>query len=188
MPCYFSNMIKKILIVLFCLFNIFSIVYLISPIPTPPYLVNSVKSDLPGDTTQRKNISAYYTNMTRTEVMNFYKAYYSGPFRIILNHPPEKAKDIIVDTIQTYYFEEYILPFKESLFINGFEWENDVFTKPEKRIVNKLLFKGKEYKAKITIKTVPTSKTKRITAFLFSEISVILIICVYKSFLKKKYE
>lgn len=179
-------MIKKILIVLFCLFNIFAITYLISPTPNLPDLVNSVKSDEPGDTVQLANVSAYYTNMTRTEVMNFYKAYYSGPFRIILNYPPEKSKEIIKDTIQSYYFQEFVLPFRESLFVNGFEWENDVFTKPEKRIVNKLLFKGKEYKAKITIKTIPVSKPKRIAGFLFTEATIIFIICTYKSFLKKK--
>ena len=185
-PCGFNNMIKKILIVLLCLFNIFAIVYLISPTPTLPDLVNSVKSDEPGDTIQLKNVSAYYTNMTRTEVMNFYKAYYSGSFRIIINHPPEKSKEIIRDTIQSYYFEEYVLPFKESLYINGFEWENDVFTLPEKRIKNKLLFKDKEYKAKITIKIIPTSIPKRIAAFLFTEGTLIFAFCIYKSFLKKK--
>ncbi|MDD2482649.1 MAG: hypothetical protein PHE32_02230 [Candidatus Shapirobacteria bacterium] len=179
-------MIKKILIALLCLFNIFAIVYLVSPTPTLPDLVNSVRSDEPGDTIQLKNVSAYYTNMTRTEVMNFYKAYYSGSFRIIINHPPEKAKEIIRDTIQSYYFEEYVLPFKESLYINGFEWENDVFTLPEKRIKNKLIFKDKEYKAKITIKTIPTSIPKRITAFLFTEGTLIFAFCIYKSFLKKK--
>lgn len=186
--CYSNNMIKKILIALFCIFNIFAIVYLISPTPTLPDLVNSVKSDEPGDTVQLKNVSAYYTNMTRTEVMNFYKAYYSGPFRIILNHPPEKSKEIIKDTIQSYYFEEFVLPFKESIFINGFEWENDVFTKPENRLKNKLIFKDKEYKAKITIKAIPTSTPNRIIAFLFTEAAVIFTLYAYKSFLKKKHD
>lgn len=187
-PCYFNNMIKKALIVLFCLFNICALAYLISPIPTPPDLVNSIKSDEPGDTVQLKNVSAYYTNMTRSEVMNFYKAYYSGPFRIIINHPPERSKEILKDTIQSYYLEEYILPFKESLYINGFEWENDVFTDPEKRIKNKLIFQNKEYKAKITLKTFPTSNTKRIAAFLFTEAMIIFAIFSYKSFLSKKHE
>jgi len=181
-------MIKKILIILFCFFNIFAIVYLITSTPILPDLVNSVKSDEPGDTVQLANVSAYYTNMTRTEVMNFYKAYYSGPFRIILNHPPEKSKEIIKDTIQSYYFEEFVLPFKESLFINGFEWENDVFTKAEGRVKNKLIFKDKEYKAKITIKTIPTSNPKCIVAFLFTEAAIIFAIYNYTSFLKKKHD
>lgn len=183
--CYFNNMIKKTLIALFCFFNILVVFYLISPIPTLPDLANSIKSDEPGDTIQLKNVSAYYTNMTRTEVMNFYKAYYSGPFRTIINHPPEKSKEIIRDTIQSYYLEEFVLPFKESLYINGFEWENDVFTKADKRIKNKLIFKGKEYKAKITIKTFPTSIPKRLIAFFVTESVIIFALYTYKSFYKK---
>ncbi len=184
-PCYSNNMIKKSLIILFCLFNIWAIAYLISPTPIPPDLINSVKSDEPGDTIQMKNVSAYYTNMTRAEVMDFYKEYYNGPFRIIINHPPERSKEIIKNTMQSYYLEEYILPFKESLYVNGFEWENDVFTKPEKRIKNKLFFQGKEYKTKVTLKTFPTSVPKRIFAFLFTQSAIIFGFYLYKSFLSK---
>jgi hypothetical protein len=179
-------MIKKILISIFVIFNIFAVLYLISPTPNLPDLPNSIKSDLPGDTIQISNVSAYYTNMTRTEVMNFYKAYYSGPFRINLNHPPEKAKEIIVNTIQSYYFEEFVLPFKESLYINGFEWENDVFTKPENRSKNKLIYQDKEYKAKITIRRFPTTIPKRLIAFFATESGIIITLLIFKSFLKKK--
>lgn len=186
--CYFNNMIKKSLIVLFCIFNICAIIYLITPVPVPPHLINSVKSDEPGDTIQLKNVSAYYTNMGRAEIMNFYKTYYNGPFRIIINHPPERSKQILKDTMQSYYLEEYILPFKESLYINGFEWENDVFTKPEKRIKNKLFFQGQEYKAKVTLKTFPTSIAARLIAFLFTESVIIFAIFSYKSFLSKKHD
>ena len=179
-------MIKKILISIIVLFNTFAVLYLISPTPTLPDLSNSIKSELPGDTTQISNVSAYYTNMSRTEVMNFYKAYYSSPFRIILNHPPEKAQDIIVDTIQSYYLQEIVLPFKESLYINGFEWENDVFTKAENRVKNKLIYDNKEYQAKITIRRFPVSIPKRLITFFATEIGVIITLFVFKSFLPKK--
>jgi hypothetical protein len=179
-------MIKKTLIVLFCFFNVFTLVYLINPTPTFPDLANSTKSDDPNDTFGIENMSSFYTNMTRTEVINFYKAYYSGPFRIIINHPPEKAKEIIHDPTQSYYFEEFYLPFKESLYINGYEWENDVFTKAEKRVGNKLIHKGKEYKSKITIRTIPTSVPKRVAAFLFTEFAIIFSLYLYKSFLLKR--
>ena len=130
-------MVKKIFISILVIFNLFAVIYLISSTPTLPDLPNSVKSDLPGDTVQISNVSAYFTNMTRTEVINFYKAYYSGLFRINLNHPPERSKQIFVNTMQSYYLEEFVLPFKESLYVNGFEWENDVFTKVENRSKNK---------------------------------------------------
>ena len=179
-------MIKKILISGLVIFNFLAVFYLISPTSILPDLPNSAKSDLPGDTVQISNVSAYFTNMTRTEVMNFYKAYYSGLFRINLNHPPEKAKDIIVNTIQSYYLEEFVLPFKESLYVNGFEWENDVFTKPENRSKNKLIYHDKEYKAKITIRRFPTNIQSRLIAFFVTEIGVIALVLVIKSFVYNK--
>lgn len=178
-------MIKKIFITIFIIFNVIAIVYLITPIPKLPDLVNSVKSDLPGDTVQIPNVSGYFTNMTRTEVMNFYKSYYYGLFRININYPPEKAKEIIVNTIPSYYLEEFILPFKESLYVNGFEWENDVFTKPENRAKNKLVFQNKEYKSKITIRTFPTSIPRRLFSFFFTEISIVAIFYLIKFGYKK---
>ncbi len=179
-------MLKKISIAVLVVFNIFAILYLISPTPVLPDLPNSAKSDLPGDTTQISNVTAYYTNMSRTEVINFYKAYYSGFPRIILNHPPERAKEIIIDTIQSYYLEEFVLPFKESLYINGFEWENDVFTKESDRVKNKLIFNNIEYKAKITLRRFPTSIPSRLIAFFATETGIIVTLLVFKSFLRKK--
>lgn len=178
-------MFKKTFFLLFFLFNLLAILYLVSPTPQLKDLTNAARSDEPGDTIQLKNVSAYYTNQSRTEIINFYKANYSGPFRIILNHPPEKAKTIIRDTTQSYYFEEFVLPLKESLFVNGYEWENDVFTKPEKRIQNKLIFKGKEYKTKVTLKTFPTSPLSRLLTLFSIEIGIAGIFFAYKKFLKK---
>jgi hypothetical protein len=179
-------MLKKNLVSILVIFNLLAVFYLISPTPILPDLPNSAKSNLPGDTVQISNVTAYFTNMTRTEVINFYKAYYSGVFRINLNHPPERAKDIIVDTIQSYYLEEFILPFKESLYINGFEWENDVFTKPESRSKNKLIYDNIEYKAKITLRRFPVSILSRFIAFFSVEIGIIVVLLVFKTFLRKK--
>jgi hypothetical protein len=178
-------MLKKIFITIFIIFNLLAVLYLIKPTPQLPDLVNSVKSDLPGDTTQISNVSAYFTNMTRTEVINFYKTYYYGLFRINLNHPPEKAKDIIVDTIQSYYFEEFILPFRGTLYINGFEWANDVFTKEASREKNKIIYNDIEYKAKITIREFPVSIPRRLISFFFTEFSIIVAFYLIKSAYKK---
>ena len=162
------------------LINLLGIFYLIKPTRFPPDLPSSVISTLPGDTVQISNVKAYFTNLSRTEVMNFYKANYGGLFRIIINYPPEKAKEIFVDTMQSYYLEEFIIPFKESLYINGFEWEKDVFTKPEKRIVNKLIYSNQEFKSKITIRVFPTSIPKRLFVFFFSQIIIYLIYVCYR--------
>lgn len=178
-------MTKKIFILTLIIFNFLAVSYLIKPTPILPDLPSSAKSNLPGDTTQISNVTAYFTNMTRTEVMNFYKAYYTGIFRINLNHPPEKAKEIIVNTIPSYYFEEFVLPFKESLYINGFEWENDVFTKPENRSKNKLVYQNIEYKSKITIRRFPVSLPSRLASFFITETGLLVAFYVFKTFIKK---
>lgn len=175
-------MIKKIL---FVIVNFVFILYLISPIPTLKDLPNSVKSTLPGDTTQLKNVTGYYTNLSRTEVMKFYQSFYQSIFLIRLNHPPEKSKEIFRDTMQSYYLEEFIIPFKESLFINGFEWEKDVFTKPEKRLANKLIYNNITYPSKINTKIFTTSIYTRLTVFFVIEIGVYLIFLCYRRFFAK---
>jgi len=177
---------KKTVFGLIIIFNILAIFYLVLPTPTLPDLKDAIKSDLPGDTTQLKNVSGYFTNLSRTEVINFYKANYNGPFRIQLNHPPEKAREIILNTIQTYYFEEFVLPFKGSIFINGYDWQNDVFTKPEKRLANKLIYKGVEYQTKVTIKVIPTSIPQRLIGFFGTELSLIVVFFLYQNILKRK--
>ena len=179
-------MIKKLKIIILAIFNILAISYLISPAPKLKDLPNSTKSELPGDTVQIPNTTAFFTNMTRTEVINFYKASYTHPFRIIINHPPERAKDIWHQTTRSYYLEEFIIPFKQSLYINGFEWENDVFTKPQRRVKNKLIYQDKEYKAKITLRVFPTNIFSRIFVFLLSQTTVLILLHTYLKFFKRR--
>lgn len=176
---------KKTKIILFSVFNLLSLAYLIYPAPILKDLPNSAKSNLPGDTDQIPNTNGYFTNMTRTEVTNFYQATYTGPFRIRLNHPPEKARDIWHQTTQSYYLEEYVLPFKESLFVNGFEWENDVFTPPQNRAKNRLIYQNKEYKAKITTRIFPTSLAQRLIVFFATQAVIIFALHTYYSLLRQ---
>lgn len=179
-------MINKSIITIVVLINILIVTYLILPVPRLQNLPNSVRSNLPGDTTQLKNVQGYYTNLSRTEVMNFYKSIYASPFLIIINHPPEKSKEIFRDTMQSYYLEEFIIPFKESLFVNGYEWEKDVFTKPEKRIQNKLVYQGITYPSKINTKTIITNIPTRLFVLVIIEAGICLIYLSYRQFLHKK--
>ncbi len=177
---------KKILIsFILAILNLIAVYYLLLPLPNLPDLPNSVRSQEPGDTVQISNVKAYYTNLSRDEVMAFYRQNYQSPLRINLNHPPEKAKEIIRNTIQSYYFEELIIPFKESLYINGFEWENDVFTKPEKRIKNQLEYEGVVYKSKVTIRNFPVSIPKRLISFILLESLLAFLYFNYRSMLKQ---
>lgn len=177
---------SKVFLTLLVFFNLLALGYLSIPLPHIPELTNAVRSTLPGDTTQLQNVSGFFTNLSRTEVITFYKANLNGPMRIQLNHPPEKSKEVITDTIQSYYLEEFVFPFKGSVFVNGYDWQNDVFTKPEKRIANKLIFNGVEYQSKITVKSYPTSLPQRLIGFFGSEILLLCILWCYKSLITKK--
>lgn len=62
---------KKYFLILLAIFNFLFLLYLVKPAPQIPDLPNSLKSDLPGDTIQIPNVKGYFTNMSRTEVINF---------------------------------------------------------------------------------------------------------------------
>lgn len=149
-------------------------VYLLLPGPKlpPPDLPESLKSTEPGDTIQLKNVSAYFTDKSRQEVLDFYTNYFSHSlfFNIPLltyrlNHPPEYAREIIRDTTMTYYLEEIVHPLHGSLFVNGFEWENDVFTPKEMRAQNAIKVGGKIWKSKITLRWKPSRVWTRLLVF-----------------------
>lgn len=178
-------MTKKIWLIIFVIFNILALTYLLWPLPQIPDLPRSLKSTEEGDTVQMKNVNGYFTDQNRAQVMSFYYQIYHHPLIIKLNHPPEKSKQIFRDTIQSYYLEELVIPFKQSLFINGFEWENDVFTKPEKRITNKILVGEKVFKAKITTRTYTASTPATFISFLITEFSIFLIIFSFKKSFSK---
>jgi hypothetical protein len=150
---------KRVGYILFFLVFFLGTVYLVLPAPKDfPSLSPSVKSIEPGDTVQIANVSAYYTDISRQEAVDFYYRYFSrSPLWGIplptfkLNHPPERIKEILRKTQQSTYVEEIVHPFRESLFVSGFEWDNDPFTKPARRIKNILIVNGKVYQFKVTL-------------------------------------
>lgn len=166
---------KNILRIIVVIFLVVVGIYLLLPAPAElPPLPQSLKSIEPGDTTQIPGISAYYTNFSRQEVMDFYQKSFSHsrllkiPFITYrLNRPPEDAKTIIRSTQQSSYLEEVIHPLRESLFVNGFEWADDPFTKQESRAKNKIIINGVEFKSKVTIITQKSNPLIRILVLLW---------------------
>lgn len=158
--------------IILSILNIFALYYLFFPIPSVPDLLAEYKSTEPGDTVQISNVKAFYTNMSRQDIIDYYLQNYATKhfFYIKINHPPERSKQIFRDTMQSYYLEEIIFPFKQSLYINGFEWENDVFTKPEKRIKNQLLVGETVYKSKLTLRYFPTTIASRLVVLVLLDI------------------
>lgn len=183
-------MFKKI----YLLFGFLISVYLLLPSPKlpPPDLPESIKSMEPGDTVQIPNVSAYFTDKSRQEILNFYTDYFSKSFFLgvplptfRLNHPPEYAKQIIRDTTQSYYFEEVVHPFRESLFINGFEWENDVFTPLEARSQNAILVDGKVWKSKVTLRWRASNFIVRLIVFWLEWGMLWTVLSLWKKELRK---
>src|SRR5258708_6018642 len=152
---------KKLLYSTLILFGIGFLVYLAKPAPfdfpaPPPGSFQSVE-DADIESPLRR---AYFTNYTREQVI----AHYKNQFRmknitLELNYPPEDAQTLIRDQTRSYYLEELVHPFRESLYINGFipqVAKDDIW------------YKGVHYEEKITIKYVPGSLGIRILFALFS--------------------
>lgn len=153
---------RKLIIIIAVITFIGGNIYLILPssfLPQDmPPLPNSIRSTEPGDTTQIANVTAYYTDLSREEVVAFYFHQFSKlSFKGIplitykLNHPPERIREVLRETQQSTYVEEIVHPLRESLFISGFEWNNDPFTLPKGRIKNILIVNGKIYQFKVTL-------------------------------------
>jgi hypothetical protein len=167
--------------------------YLVLPSPKSfHYLPDSLKSIEPGDTTQIANVSAYYTDLPRKEVLNFYTDYFSrSPFLSFplityrLNHPPERIREVLRETQQSTYVEEIIHPLRESVFISGFEWNNDPFTPSQRRIKNILTIDGKTYQFKVTLFYQESKLWQRLLVFYLSLIAIYLILVAYEGLWQK---
>ena len=139
-------MIKNIIKIIFILFSLVFISYLLLPgpsFPKPPK--DAVQSKEPADT-ETPLRRAYFTNYTREEVMANYKMQFEYSLR--LNYPPEESGAIIRDQTKSTFLEEIVHPFRESVFVNGFEPKD-----PKDAIV----IDGVAWRQKIIVRYVPSS-------------------------------
>ena len=143
----------KILLIIYFIFTLLLAGYFILPnnsFPTPP--VDAVRSTEPADS-ETPLRRAYFTNYTREQIIDHYRAQFAGPITLRLNYPPEEAGTIIRDQTRSYYLEELAQPLRESLYVNGF-----VPTKAK----DDIWYKGQHFAQKITIKHVSSSVFVRI--------------------------
>jgi hypothetical protein len=149
-------MINKILLIVFLVFSLLSIKYLIAlspPFPPPP--PDAVQSMEPADT-ETPLRRAYFTNYTRDQIIAHYKAHFARTVMFELNYPPEDAQTLIRDQTRSYYLEELVHPFRESLYINGFI--------PQSK-KDDIWYNGQHFEEKITIRYVPSGVVARIGVF-----------------------
>jgi hypothetical protein len=164
-----TKLIKNFFLVFFLVF----LIYLCLPPAEIPPLPDSLKSDEPGDTVQIPGVFAYYTDISRPEVVDFYQkalsrsAFLNLPLpTIVLNHPPEHAQVVIRDTTKSTFFYEIVRPFRDSLFVNGWDPAEDPQFKHLKDPGQVLLVKGRFYQRKVTLREMGSGFLGRILVFL----------------------
>lgn len=135
---------KKVLRIIIISFFSILLVYTLAPnpkFPNPPPGV--LQSKEPGDSEDLSVRRAYFTNLTREEVMRYYQNEFKG-YR--LNYPPEEAFRIIRDQTRSTFLEEIVHPFRESFYVNGFEPKN---------AKDAIEVEGLFWRQKITVKYFP---------------------------------
>ena len=128
-------------------------VYVVLPnpsFPAPPS--DSLQSGEPADVEDTLRRS-YFTDFTREEVMAHYLNEFKQYPALRLNYPPEEAQSIIRDQARSTFLEEVVHPFRESVFINGFE---------PKEAKDVIIISGTQYRQKITVKYIPSNPFLRI--------------------------
>lgn len=148
---------KKILWLIGIIY-LLGMVYLVIPEPVIPNLQPGLKSIEPGDTVQLPGVWAYYTDLSRQEAIAFFQQAYSvSPWGIPLltdrlNHPPEYARETIIDTLFSNFYEELNHPLKESLFISG--WipsQDELYLTKSLNPITEFTIDGQVFKSKITL-------------------------------------
>ena len=162
---------KKVLLFLISLFFLALLGYVVLPepgFPAPPEDALRSKEPADSETPLRR---AYFTNFTREEVM----AHYKKEFRwgLTLNYPPEESRTLIRDQTRSTFLEEIIHPFREGIYINGFE------PKDEKDAIN---IEGLPWRQKIIVRYVPSTIFVRLVVVALSYIGSVILI---KEWLKK---
>lgn len=186
-------MIKNVFLAILFLLGL---TYLLLPGPSSvkdiAALPNSVKSSEPGDTIQVPNVAAYFSDMRRKEVTSFYLKEFSylkiggitiPPLR--LNRPPEEAYTYIRDQQSSTYLEEYVYPFRDSVYVNGFE-PFDIHGKAYKRGATDIFIDGKFFDTKTTIRYSGSSLVWRLVVYIGMWIGFYFTFLTIINVLKKK--
>lgn len=170
------------------------LIYVILPIPQSisdfPPLPNSAKSDLPGDTWQNTNIVGYYSDFRRDDITKFYKSFLSRsilfgiPLPVAsLNHPPEEAYRYIRDQQGSSFLEEYTLPLKGTIFVNGYE-PRAVHENQGKNttdwVQNTVEYNENRYNSKATLRYYPASFVGSVSIYLGIWLGTLILYKVYE--------
>ncbi len=127
----------------------------------------------------------YYVNGDRNKVVDYYRKIFDNIlffnkklklYSLRLNYPPEESQTIIRDQTRSTYLEEIVHPFRESLYINGFEPKKDN---------DMIVVGGKNYEQKVIVKLVTSSLYVRFIIGLLSVISGYIVILFWMRLFQK---
>lgn len=166
--------------ILFSIFSILFFFYLLLPGPKfPEPLPDSVQSKEGADT-ETPVRRGYFTDFIREEVVSHYKKQFNNiSFGIYipsvrLNYPPEEAQVLIRDQTRSTFLEELVHPFRESIYVNGFEIKDDQ---------DRLTYKGIDYRQKVIIRYVASRFYIRLILGFFSLLSIYILFREYSRLL-----
>jgi hypothetical protein len=139
-------MIKKIAKIFFVLFSITFLVYLAWPAPAFPKTSWDFESSIEPADKESPMRRAYYTNLTREQLMDHYVKEFGWGIRF--NYPPEEAGTLIRDQTHATFLEEIAHPMRESLFVAGNKLKPN---RPQFEV------NGKEFNQKVYVKYVDSN-------------------------------
>ena len=173
---------KKSFRTIYLIISLIFLIYLFIPSPSfPESLPDAVQSDEPADieTPLRRG---YFTDMTRSQVMDhYYQQFSRSGYKNIpmityrLNYPPEESQTIIRDQTRSTFLEEIVHPFRESIFVNGFEpTENKDLIRVD----------GKLWRQKVIVRYYPSDPFARFSIGVLTSIIGLLVIEFFFSKMK----
>jgi hypothetical protein len=167
-------------------------IYLALPSPDYPNVSGGALSDEPGDTWQNPDQKAFYTNNDRATVLADIESQFvvkAGNFsvpKLRLNYRPEEAQTLVRDQLQSYYLEEIVYPFRESIFVNGWEPKKSPnYANILPKDIPEISLRGVPYNAKITLKRVQSPVWARILVWTLTfPVSIVVYQAVKRTFSK----
>lgn len=150
-------MYKRYLALIFLAFSFLLLVYVSLPGGNfPEALPDSLQSAEPADS-ETPLRRAYFTNLTREEVIKHYRDQFGkGFFTLRLNYPPEESQTIIRQQTKSTFLEEISRPLRESFFINGFE---------PKDPKDAIFIDNRPWRQKIIVRYIPSSPLLRVLVY-----------------------
>ncbi|MBI4039594.1 hypothetical protein HY388_02090 [Candidatus Daviesbacteria bacterium] len=162
------------------------LLYLLLPPPKVISLPDATVSDEPGDTIQIQGVSAYFTNMTQEQVIDYYGREFSHSSwlgiampTLVFSRPVQEAHQFINDQLITTYLFEFIHPFRESVYVNG--WVEGKLPPVYRRWINHSINpKGIHFDSKVTVRRVDSSLLARVLVMVASLYGILMLVRITK--------